>query len=68
MTVLAVAQQGEAILGLTAAPVAESEFASEWLYQLNAAMLDTMLNRQGVGIAAPQVYISKRVDYYRFPS
>ncbi|ATO19780.1 peptide deformylase [Acinetobacter sp. LoGeW2-3] len=61
MTVLTVAKQGEAILGLVATTVADSEFGSEWLYQLNKAMMDTMLDRQGVGIAAPQVYISKRV-------
>ncbi|MFV5491639.1 peptide deformylase [Acinetobacter sp. ASP199] len=61
MTVLTVAKQGEAILELIATAVADSEFGSEWLYQLNKAMMDTMLDRQGVGIAAPQVYISKRV-------
>lgn len=61
MTVLTVARQGEAILGLVATAVADSEFGSEWLYQLNKSMMDTMLDRQGVGIAAPQVYISKRI-------
>ena len=29
--------------------------------QLASAMIATMLERSGVGIAAPQVYISKRV-------
>ncbi len=47
MTVLTVARQGEAILGLVATAVADSEFGSEWLYQLNKAMMDTMLDRQG---------------------
>lgn len=61
MTILSVAKQGEAILGLVAAPVAETEFGSDWLYQLNNALMETMLDRQGVGIAAPQVYISKRL-------
>ena len=61
MTVLTVARQGEAILGLVATAVADSEFGSEWLYQLNKSMMDTMLDRQGVGIAAPQVYVSKRI-------
>ncbi|MFW2040066.1 peptide deformylase, partial [Acinetobacter ursingii] len=36
-------------------------FNSEWLLQLASAMHATMLERNGVGIAAPQVYISKRV-------
>ena len=61
MTVLTVARQGEAVLGLVATAVADSEFGSEWLYQLNKAMMDIMLDRQGVGIAAPQVHISKRI-------
>ena len=60
-TVLPIAQRGEAILKLQAAPVAQCEFNSEWLLQLAAAMQTTMLERHGVGIAAPQVYISKRI-------
>ena len=60
-TVLPIAKRGEAILKLQAAPVAQSEFNSEWLLQLAAAMQTTMLERHGVGIAAPQVYISKRI-------
>lgn len=59
--ILPVAQRGEEILKLKAAPVAESEFSSEWLQQLASAMQATMAVREGVGIAAPQVYISKRV-------
>lgn len=59
--VLSVAQQGEGILKLVAAPVALTEIDSEWLNQLTVAMMATMLERQGVGIAAPQVYVSKRV-------
>ncbi|OJU90067.1 MAG: peptide deformylase [Acinetobacter sp. 38-8] len=59
--ILPVAQRGESVLELQAAPVAASEFNSEWLMQLASAMHRTMLERNGVGIAAPQVYISKRV-------
>ncbi len=59
--ILPVAQRGEDILKLKAASVAESEFNSAWLQQLASAMHATMSVRQGVGIAAPQVYISKRV-------
>lgn len=59
--ILAVAQRGEAILTLKAAPVAESELGSAWLNQLSHAMYTTMMQRSGVGIAAPQVYISKRI-------
>jgi peptide deformylase len=59
--ILPVAQRGEDILKLKAAPVATSEFNSEWLQQLASAMHATMSERAGVGIAAPQVYVSKRV-------
>ena len=60
-TILPVAQRGEDILKLKAAPVATSEFNSEWLQQLACALQSTMSERAGVGIAAPQVYVSKRV-------
>ncbi|MHA3051903.1 peptide deformylase [Acinetobacter sp. ANC 4640] len=59
--ILPVAQRGEAILTLEAAAVAQDELNSDWLKQLALAMQATMLARNGVGIAAPQVYISKRV-------
>ena len=59
--VLAVAQRGAGILTLKAATVANSEFNSDWLTALASAMQATMLARNGVGIAAPQVYVSKRV-------
>lgn len=60
-TVLTIAQRGEDILKLKAAAVSEQEFDSEWLKQLVLAMQATMLARNGVGIAAPQVYVSKRI-------
>jgi len=60
-TILPVAQRGESILTLTASEVARTELNSPWLKQLAAAMYATMLERNGVGIAAPQIYVSKRV-------
>ncbi|MCH7305340.1 peptide deformylase [Acinetobacter sp. NIPH 1869] len=59
--ILPVAQRGEEVLKIKAAAVANGEFNSEWLLQLASAMHATMLERNGVGIAAPQVYISKRL-------
>ena len=59
--VLPIAQRGEAILTLIAAPVAEAEFGSMWLKAFAHAMQATMLKGNGVGIAAPQVYLSKRL-------
>lgn len=61
MTILTVAQRGEAVLNIVSSTVGEQEFNSEWLNALASAMQDTMLERNGVGIAAPQVYVSKRV-------
>ena len=61
MNVLNVAQQGEAILTLLAKPVMPEEFGSEWLTSFCGALHQTMLSRQGVGIAAPQVFLSKRI-------
>lgn len=59
--ILPVAQRGETILTLMAAPIAESELDSAWLHQLSHVLYATMMQRNGVGIAAPQVYISKRM-------
>ena len=59
--ILPVAQTGAAILSLVAAEVSQQEFGSAWLIELSEAMRVTMLERNGVGIAAPQVYVSKRV-------
>lgn len=59
--ILPVAQRGEPILTLKAALVADSELGSDWLEQLALAMHATMHQRNGVGIAAPQIYVSKRV-------
>lgn len=59
--VLPVAQKGEDVLKLKATSVSNEEFGSQWLYELAQALNTTMLDRNGVGIAAPQVYISKRV-------
>lgn len=60
-TILPVAQRGEAILALQAASVSVAEFGSVWLQEFVKAMYATMLEQNGVGIAAPQVYISKRI-------
>lgn len=61
MQILSVAQRGEAVLQLKAAPVSAAEFNSPWLQQFSLAMYATMTARNGVGIAAPQVFLSKRI-------
>ena len=56
-----VAQRGENVLRLIAQPILQAEFATQGLNQLVSNMHDTMNERLGVGIAAPQIYVSKRV-------
>lgn len=56
-----VAQRGEDVLRLIAQPILQAEFATQALSQLVSNMHDAMNERLGVGIAAPQIYVSKRV-------
>lgn len=49
------------ILRKTAAPVADSEFGSEWLNELVKKMFIIMAEKEAVGVAAPQIGWSKRV-------
>lgn len=49
------------ILRQTAEPIAESEFGSKWLKELIKTMFDIMADKGAVGVAAPQIGISKRV-------
>lgn len=60
-TIFKVAERGEPILAIKAVDVIESEFNTTWLNELTKALQATMDARLGVGIAAPQVYISKRI-------
>lgn len=59
--ILPVAQQGEAILNVIAQPISTEEFSTAWLEALSQSLYATLVQRNGVGIAAPQVYVSKRV-------
>ena len=54
-----VAQCGEDVLRLIAQPISQAEFATQALSQLVSNMHDTMNER--LGVAAPQIYVSKRV-------
>ena len=54
-----VAQRGENVLRLIAQPILQAEFATQALSQLVSNMHDTMNER--LGVAAPQIYVSKRV-------
>src|SRR5437879_5794599 len=56
-----VAELGHPVLRQVAEPVPESELASRGLRALVADLVDTMRDYEGVGIAAPQVYVPQRL-------
>lgn len=66
MAILKIARMGHPVLRVPADPVADPG-ASE-IKRLIADMIDTMHDAQGVGLAAPQVYVAKRVVIFRVPS
>ena len=49
------------LLRETAEPIAESEFKASWLRELAQYMIDIMKDKGAVGVAAPQIGVSKRV-------
>lgn len=49
------------ILRQTAEPVEETEISSNWLKKLVKKMFSIMEENEGVGIAAPQIGVSKRI-------
>lgn len=51
----------DTLLKQTAEPVAQSEFGSQWLKNLVKTMFDIMADKGAVGVAAPQIGVSKRV-------
>lgn len=53
--------EDDPILRQTAEPIIETEFGSEWLKELVKDMFAIMENKCAVGVAAPQIGISKRV-------
>ncbi len=59
MAILKIARMGHPVLGRIAAPI-EDPGAPE-LRQLVADMLETMEDAGGTGLAAPQVYVSRRL-------
>ena len=65
MAILKIARMGHPVLRHPAEPVADPG-ASE-IKRLIADMIDTMRDAQGVGLAAPQVHIAKRVVIFQVP-
>jgi peptide deformylase len=56
-----IVKYGDPVLERKADPVAEEEFGSPALKQFVADMFETMYAAKGVGLAAPQVGVSKRL-------
>ena len=61
MTSLEIVQAGDPVLRTVAVPVADEEIASPEFREFIEAMVATMRAAPGVGLAAPQVGVSKRV-------
>jgi peptide deformylase len=65
---LTVVQLGHPVLRQIAEPVPESWFSSERLINLGSDLVHTMLEEQGVGLAAPQVAEGLRLFSYWLPA
>jgi peptide deformylase len=65
MAILKIARMGHPVLRRPADPV-DDPGASE-IRRLIADMIDTMRDAQGVGLAAPQVHVAKRVVIFHVP-
>ncbi len=61
MSILKVARLGHPILRGKACPVNESEISSDKIQSLIEDMIDTMHEYEGLGLAAPQIHVSKQV-------
>lgn len=58
---LKIAQLGQPVLRQVAAPLSPEEIAAPAFQQLLADMKETLLGSGGVGLAAPQVFVPRRV-------
>lgn len=54
-------QKDDPILKQNAEPIMQSEFGSKWLKELVSDMIAIMAEKGAVGVAAPQIGISKQV-------
>jgi len=67
MSIKEVITMGHPTLRKKAKPIAENEFDSPELKLLIQDMSDTMLQQEGIGIAAPQINVSKQVCIIDLP-
>jgi len=61
MFLLKIARLGNPIIRETAESISKEELNTQSLQNLIDAMIETMRDADGVGIAAPQVHVSKRI-------
>ena len=61
MAILKIAQLGHPVLRRIGDPVTREEIASERIQRLIDDMIETMREHSGVGIAAPQVHLSRQI-------
>lgn len=61
MAILPIAKLGEPVLRQVAAEVTAEELASEETQRLIDDMIETMRAANGLGLAAPQVFVGKRI-------
>ncbi len=66
MAILKVARLGHPILRKEALPVTSKELKSNEIQSLIDSMIETMHEYEGVGLAAPQVHVSKRICVVEF--
>ena len=66
MTLLKIARMGHPVLRQVVAPVDDPTDPA--VARLAADMVDTMLDAPGVGLAAPQVHVSRRIIVFRVPN
>jgi peptide deformylase len=61
MPIFKVARMGHPVLRAVSGPVTPKEMKGKWLPDFLEDMLETMSDYDGVGLAAPQVNVSKRI-------
>jgi peptide deformylase len=61
LAILKIAQLGHPVLRRVGDPVTREEVASERIQRLIDDMIETMREHSGVGIAAPQVHLSRQI-------
>ena len=67
MAIREVIRMGHPTLRLKAQPVTQEEIHSDEFKELIKDMFDTMAEEDGIGIAAPQINISKQVAIVGIP-